>query len=448
MLTPYLRKTDTVSLSNRINEKIDSLERRTDSIFAYKNGQWNFQYKTVSTNTGGGASVNYYLNGSVSQGTFGGVTYYQMSKTPVAGAGTNFTRTSASGSGYIASFITDAGDPNLLNIPGGNWNLEFYFNSSSSGGTPSFYGEIYKVSATNVFTLIASGVTNPEGITNGTVVDQYFTSIPVPQTTLVATDRIAIRIFVTPGGRNITLHTEDNNLSEVLTTFSTGINGINGLTAQLQYFQTGTSGTDFDISSTGDTHTFNLPNASASNRGALTSSDWTTFNNKLNATDTTVFQRKQIAANSIQGNNTSAAANATNIFYKDTSGTYTGTIVWTANAPSGTTNHTFAFTQIGKMVTMLVRLNYATAPVSTNTQVTLSFPSYFPEPLIPSGLNNASELIYPGVGYLFTSPVLANNVSRAGIRRNSANTATEMVIIIGSAAQHRTAWISVTYYTN
>ena len=233
--------------------------------------------------TGGGASVNYYLNGSVSQGTFGGATYYQMSKTPILGAGTNFTRTNGAGNGYIASFITDAGDPSFLNIPGGNWNLEFYFQSSSSGGSPQFYGEIYKVSATNVFTLVASGSANPEGITNGTTVDQYFTSIPVPQTSLLITDRLAIRIYVITGGRTITLHTENGNLCEVLTTFTTGLTALNGLTQQVQYFAVGTSGTDFNISSATDTHTFNLPTASATNRGALSSADWTTFNNKQNA---------------------------------------------------------------------------------------------------------------------------------------------------------------------
>jgi hypothetical protein len=230
--------------------------------------------------TGGGSSVNYYLNGSVSQGTFGGDVYYQMSKTPILGAGTNFTRTNGSGNGYIASFITDVADPSQLNIPGGNWNVEFYFNASSGGGTPSFYAELYKVSATNVFSFIASDSANPEGITNGTTVDQYFTSIPVPQTTLLATDRLAIRIFVNTGGRTITLHTENGNLSEVLTTFTTGLTALNGLTTQVQNFAVGTSGTDFAISSATATHTFNLPTASATNRGALSSADWTIFNNK------------------------------------------------------------------------------------------------------------------------------------------------------------------------
>ena len=233
--------------------------------------------------TGGGSSVNYYLNGSVSQGTFGGDTYYEMSKTPILGAGTNFTRTNGAGNGYIASFITDAGDPSFLNIPGGNWNLEFYFQSSASGGSPQFYGEIYKVSATNVFTLIASGVSNPEGITNGTTVDQYFTSIPVPQTTLLITDRLAIRIYVITGGRTLTLHTENGNLCEVLTTFTTGLTALNGLTQQVQNLAVGTSGTDFAISSVTDTHTFNLPTASATNRGALSSANWSTFNGKQDA---------------------------------------------------------------------------------------------------------------------------------------------------------------------
>jgi hypothetical protein len=63
-----------------------------------------------------------------------------------------------------------------------------------------------------------------------------------------------------------------------------GILSINTLTGSNQFLVTGTTGTDFDISSIGSTHTFNLPSASAVNRGALTSSDWTTFNNKLTGT--------------------------------------------------------------------------------------------------------------------------------------------------------------------
>jgi hypothetical protein len=230
---------------------------------------------------GGGASVNYYLNGSISQGTIGGNAYFQMSRVPILGAGTNFQRTNAQGNGYIAQFITDAGDPNLLAIPSGNWNFETYFNASSNGGSPSFYIELYKYDGAT-FTLISTGSTNPEAITGGTVVDLYVSALAVPSTVLLATDRLAIRIFVTTSGRTITLHTEDNNLCQIITTFTTGLNALNGLTAQVQNFATGTSGTDFGITSATDTHTFNLPTASASNRGALSTTDWSTFNGKFN----------------------------------------------------------------------------------------------------------------------------------------------------------------------
>jgi hypothetical protein len=77
------------------------------------------------------------------------------------------------------------------------------------------------------------------------------------------------------------LHTENGHLCQVITTFSTGLNSLNGLTAQVQNFAVGTSGTDFGISSATDTHTFNLPTASAANRGALSSADWITFNGKV-----------------------------------------------------------------------------------------------------------------------------------------------------------------------
>jgi hypothetical protein len=46
----------------------------------------------------------------------------------------------------------------------------------------------------------------------------------------------------------------------------------------VQTFAVGTSGTDFAISSASGIHNFNLPTASASNRGALSSADWTAFN--------------------------------------------------------------------------------------------------------------------------------------------------------------------------
>lgn len=80
----------------------------------------------------------------------------------------------------------------------------------------------------------------------------------------------------------------------------TGITGLGKAgsiqTGAVQTLAVGTSGTDFDIVSSGDIQTFNLPTASATNRGALSSADWTTFNNKQN-TSTLLFDSFETAIN-------------------------------------------------------------------------------------------------------------------------------------------------------
>ena len=297
---------------------------------------------------GGGASVSYYLNGSVNQGTFSGTTYYEMNKTPIAGAGTNFT---INANGYIASFITDAGDPALLKIPAGNWNLEFYFSASSGGGSPSFYVELYKYDGTT-FTLIASSSASPEGITNGTANDAYFTALAVPETVLTLTDRLAIRVYVTHSGRTITLHTENSNLCQVITTFTTGLTALNNLTAQVQFFATGTSGTDFAISSTTATHTFNLPTASGTNRGALSSADWTTFNGKVGGSGTTNYVSKFTASGTI--GNSQIFDNGTSVGIITTSPTNLLTLV------GSTTGRGIDFVSQANFASVIGKINYET----------------------------------------------------------------------------------------
>jgi len=69
----------------------------------------------------------------------------------------------------------------------------------------------------------------------------------------------------------------------------TGLTAINSLTGAVQTLTTGTTGNDFAIVDSGTDHKFNLPTASASNRGALSSADWTTFNSKQNATSSDIL---------------------------------------------------------------------------------------------------------------------------------------------------------------
>ena len=431
---------------------------------------------SVGGTGGGGSSVNYYLNGGTSQGTFGGTTYYEFSKTAVIGTGVDFNRNT---NGYIASFITDVADPSLLLIPEGNWNLEFYFSSSSAGGSPSFYTELYKYDGTT-FTLIASNSTSPEGITGGTTIDAYFTSLAVPETILTVNDRLAIRVFVNASSKTITLHTQDSHLCEVITTFTSGLTALNGLQAQVQNFATGTTGTDFAINSSGSTHTFNLPSANATARGVVTTSSQTfagdkTFTGEIgasnlsgtntgdNATNTqysglaTSKQDKSLSAYKFIANNTNATANGTEQVYKDVvEQTLSNTgLVWTGTtAPGGTNSHTYKWSQIGKLVTLRVNLNYTVAGLSlSNVSIPFDNMSDLPIPATITGYTANGDVISSGSGALATTrgiPVFTSiSMGMSIIRKNLAGTGTVPydLCISRNANNNQYAYATIQYFT-
>lgn len=61
-----------------------------------------------------------------------------------------------------------------------------------------------------------------------------------------------------------------------------GLTSLNGSASTTQSFLVGSNGTDFNISTSGGVHTFNIPTSSPLvARGLLTSGDWLSFNNKL-----------------------------------------------------------------------------------------------------------------------------------------------------------------------
>lgn len=84
-------------------------------------------------------------------------------------------------------------------------------------------------------------------------------------------------------GTNIHLCTATNTWTQVTGGGGGGggISSLNGLTGPTQGFSTGTAGTEFNIDSSGATHTFNIPIAGVGiDAGLLTSTDWNTFNLK------------------------------------------------------------------------------------------------------------------------------------------------------------------------
>jgi hypothetical protein len=115
----------------------------------------------------------------------------------------------------------------------------------------------------------------------------------------------------------------------------TGITGLgtagNIQTGATQTLATGTTGTDFAIVSSGNTQTFNIPTASASNRGLLSTSDFTTFTNKLSNSLTNQYI--------FVGNGTNVATGVA--MSGDTTITNAGAVSLDANYKAGSAGVTF-----------------------------------------------------------------------------------------------------------
>lgn len=127
----------------------------------------------------------------------------------------------------------------------------------------------------------------------------------------IGTNSTNTSVLTTDASGNVTTRTLSSFLSgNVITT-------LNGLTNSNQTFSTGTTGTDFNIVSSGSVHTFNIPSASAAARGALTASDWTNFNDKIGTVTATTPAAVTTSGTSATVNNTAAYWNANQLQGKD-----------------------------------------------------------------------------------------------------------------------------------
>jgi hypothetical protein len=531
--------TDTTSLSNRINLKLDSVKRRSDSVFAYRNGTEIYQFKdSVGTNP---PPVGYY--GSFIDTTTQtaavintaypvklGVTELSNGVSIVNNLSSNPTRITIANAGiYNIQFSLQlektGGSGNMttdiwlrkngVNIPNTTgkvvltgsanasptiaaWN--YVIDASSNDyfelmwATSNVNVEIVKNAAIAPHPLVPSAiltVTQQSGIMAGTGISPLDTAnmlAPYFRRSLSANDTIktngkVLEFNATRLTKSTTLKidtlgitadvTSGTNTSDFLmSTSALTLSQINGVSTNIISMQPNTG---VDISSANATTTDGinvtsnvgsfwyvdsydtigiLPRTNGTSGQVLKlqngaqmvwandesgSVDTTSLSNRINTklaiSDTSVFQRKQLPAYSFIANGTSAAANGTATYFEDTSGTYTGTITWTAGTqPSGATNHSYRWTRIGKMVNLTISLVYATNAL-TATQVIVTLPSDAPTPLQPAGLASASNGLYAALVATQQNATAAPlaNTGRALLRNNAANNGFEIVAAFSSS---------------
>jgi hypothetical protein len=126
----------------------------------------------------------------------------------------------------------------------------------------------------------AGGITVSSVVSSGNI-----SSTSINTGTLTATSLVTNTLKVTGGTITASAVLTSDAFGNA-TWGSNGLYSLNGITSGTHSFTTGTTGSDFNISSTGSTHTFHIPNASSSARGLVSTGTQTfkgdkTFDNDI-----------------------------------------------------------------------------------------------------------------------------------------------------------------------
>lgn len=462
MLSKYLRKTDTISLSNRINLKLNISD--TASMLNNYFNQVNYGItragKTISVDSA--TLSNKYLRIVDTTNKFvSSVTGLNDSTIRVikGATTTDITIRSSATITDATRLITQVYNKSGATITKGS---VIYINGAHSSNLPSIAKAIANSEQTSAYTygLVVNDITNNN---EGTVIQVgKIEGLSLPTSTYTDGDQLYLSPTV-PGGYTLTKPLAPNHYVAIGTVTrahptngSIQVNIRNGFQLDelsdvsipavpadsviLQFSRVDSLWHDVTINNAiGTRYLKPTDTVSLSNR----------INGKLTIADTSSLQRKSIPAYSILANPTSATANATAQAFRDTSGTYSGTITWTGTtAPSGATNHSYRLTQVGKCVTLHIALVFATNG-SALTAVQMTLPTGAPTPVQPTGLTGSIFNMYPVNAQIVNTSnqaILASQI-RGFLRNNTAANGFEIFLQFATASPGQVGAI-VQYWTN
>lgn len=462
MLSKYLRKTDTISLSNRINLKLNISD--TASMLNNYFNQVNYGItragKTISVDSA--TLSNKYLRIVDTTNKFvSSVTGLNDSTIRVikGATTTDITIRSSATITDATRLITQVYNKSGATITKGS---VIYINGAHSSNLPSIAKAIANSEQTSAYTygLVVNDITNNN---EGTVIQVgKIEGLSLPTSTYTDGDQLYLSPTV-PGGYTLTKPLAPNHYVAIGTVTrahptngSIQVNIRNGFQLDelsdvsipavpadsviLQFSRVDSLWHDVTINNAiGTRYLKPTDTVSLSNR----------INGKLTIADTSSLQRKSIPAYSILANPTSATANATAQAFRDTSGTYSGTITWTGTtAPSGATNHSYRLTQVGKCVTLHIALVFASNGAGL-TAVQMTLPTGAPTPVQPTGLTGSIFNMYPINAQIVntSNQAILGSQIRGFLRNNTAANGFEIFLQFATASPGQVGAI-VQYWTN
>lgn len=143
-----------------------------------------------------GLAIDYFMVATVSSDIVG---YSRLSEDPSTGAETNFT-TVVTGTGVLLrALATEAGFPGITTIVAGVHNIHIHAAKTAGVAGAFVYAAVYKRSVAGVETLLATTINSPLLTASNVEIDLHFT-LPPPDTALLITDRLVIKLFATKSG--------------------------------------------------------------------------------------------------------------------------------------------------------------------------------------------------------------------------------------------------------
>jgi hypothetical protein len=208
---------------------VDKLKGNAVAAVAPRDGEvltWNGEAwvpGAPSNGGSGGGGVAFFFNGATAaQSPITGLPGTPVELGRVADTGlTTITSGTLSQVSYtlVKGFVSDVLDPGTTTIPAGLWDFNLWAASNASQSHQTIFRlQIFKYDGANAPTLLATS--DDISIYNPTVAAQYIASVVIPQTTILATDRIYIEVQAkaTANNRTVTIYTGDAKPSHVHTT--------------------------------------------------------------------------------------------------------------------------------------------------------------------------------------------------------------------------------------